>query len=270
MTPGVMTVVGPGTRTVMKAMPARHMLTLAAVLAVLPAGVACAHHHGQGADAPASAGGPAVASSGSRLVVTTDNGLRLRPTDGHRVTVDDGVKANWSHRGHTWVLDLTCADGSGKDGGCPRMPSVRVPDGMDVTARARNAGVDVAGIAAALDITTVNGDVAATDSGRGDGAVRLSTRNGSVRTTALEAGRLVATTTNGDVVAACADAPPHVTATTTNGSVDVTVADDAPAYAVTASTVNGRTTVTVPTRDASRGPAMTLTTVNGDVAARRE
>ncbi|MFE7168136.1 DUF4097 family beta strand repeat-containing protein [Streptomyces sp. NPDC057616] len=241
------------------------------MLAVLPAGVACAQHQAQGAGAPASSGGQAVTASGNRLIVTTDNGLRLRPADGDRVTTQDGVKADWSHHGRTWVLDLiTCDDGSGKDAGCPRMPSVGVPDGMDVTARARNAGVDVAGIAAALDITTVNGDVAATDAGRGDGAVRLSTRNGSVRTTALKARRVAATTTNGDVVVACADAPPHVTATTTNGSVDVTVAGDVPAYAVTAATVNGRTTVTVPTRDASHGPAMSLTTVNGDVAARRE
>ncbi|MFH0176533.1 hypothetical protein [Streptomyces cacaoi] len=39
------------------------------------------------------------------------------------------------------------------------MPYVKVPGGMGVTVSARNAGVDVAGLVAALDVTTVNGDV---------------------------------------------------------------------------------------------------------------
>lgn len=243
-------------------------MALTVVLTALAVGTACSDH-GR-AESTDSAGAPATGASGSRLVITTDTGLRLRPTDGHRVTVDDRVEAAWSHRGRTWTLDLSCRDQGRRSATCPRMPYVKVPDGMNVTVSARNAGVDAAGIDAALDLTTVNGDVTVTRSGRDNAAVRLSTRNGSVRATALAAHRLHAATTNGDVVLACATAPSTVTATTANGSVDVTVPHGAPAYRVTADTDNGRATTAVPTRDDSQGRDMTLITVNGDIDARVE
>ncbi|MGW0871041.1 DUF4097 family beta strand repeat-containing protein [Streptomyces sp. NPDC002740] len=256
----------------MKAKPARRVLLATVVLTVLPFAVSCGGREHGGAGGPAAVGPPALARSGTHLVITTENGLLLRPTDGRRVTVDDRADGDWSHDGDTWTLDLSCTDRERARGeeACPRMPSVRVPDGVSVTVTARNAGVDVAGLAAALDVTTVNGDVTVTRSGKDDAPVRLATRNGSVRATALDAGRLRAATTNGDVILACATAPTGVTAATTNGSVGVTVPHDAPAYLVTAATDNGRATVGVPTSDDRRGPAMTLTTVNGDVDVRRD
>ncbi|WP_367657973.1 DUF4097 family beta strand repeat-containing protein [Streptomyces sp. TG1A-8] len=243
---------------------------MTAVLAALPAAVSCAGHGDEGSGGGAGTEAPVFGAPGNNLIITTDDGLRLRPTDGDRATVDDRVEHRWSHRDHTWTLDLSCADRSPDGGPCPRMPRVGVPGGVGVTVTARNAGIDVAGIAAALDLTTVNGDVTVTRSGRGAAAVRLSTHNGSVRTSALAAGRLTGATTNGDVVLACVTAPSGVTATTTNGSVDVTVPHDSPAYRVTAGTENGRATVAAPARNTGRGPAMTLTTVNGDVDVRRD
>jgi len=204
-----------------------------------------------------------MAASGQHLLITSDNGLRLRPADGRHVTVDDRVEEHWSHRDDVWTPDLS-ADRAADAGGCPRMPHVEVPGGMSVTVTARNAGVDVADVAAALDVTTVNGGVTVARSGHGDAAVRLSTRNGSVRGTALETDRLHAESTNGDVVLACTVVPTRVTATTVNGSVDVTVPHDTPAYRVSAAADNGRVTAIVPTRHAGRSHTMTLTTVNGD------
>ncbi|WTF41216.1 DUF4097 family beta strand repeat-containing protein [Streptomyces sp. NBC_01604] len=251
----------------MKAIPTRRVLLVSVVLTVLPVAVSCGDH-GSGASNGSVAAGPAVGASGRHLVITTDNGLLLRPADGHRAIVDDRADADWSHRDGTWTLDLSCADRARSGEACPRMPYVEVPDGVSVTVSARNAGIDAAGIAAALDLTTLNGDVTVTRSGGDDAAVRLSTRNGSVRATALDTRRLYAATTNGDVKLACATAPSSVTATTTNGSVGVTVPHNAPAYLVTAGTDNGRATVAVPTRDVPHGPTMTLTTVNGDVDVR--
>jgi hypothetical protein len=247
----------------MKAMPSRAALLLAAVLPLLAATTACGDdaHETSRTSAAATSGRPA---SGDHLVITTDNGLRLRPADGHRVTVDDHVHTAWSHHDHTWTLDLSCS------GPCPRMPYVKVPDGMSVTVGARNAGIDAAGIAAALDLTTVNGDVTVTRAGDDTATLRLTTRNGSVRADGLAADRLRASTVNGDVTLACTTAPTGVSATTANGSVDVTVPHDPPAYAVTAGTQNGRTSVDVPTRNARTGPTMTLTTVNGDIDAHQE
>ncbi|MFE9442281.1 DUF4097 family beta strand repeat-containing protein [Streptomyces sp. NPDC006602] len=250
-------------------MPTSRGLRVTVVLTVVPVVVSCGDH-GRGESNGSVAVGPALAASGRHLVIITDNGLLLRPTDGHRVTVDDRVDGHWSHRDSTWTLDLSCSDRSQNEGACPRMPYVKVPDGVSVTVSARNAGVDVAGIAAALDVTTVNGDVTVTRSGREDAAVRLSTRNGSVRATALDTARLYAATTNGDVILASATAPSSVTATTANGSVGATVPRNAPAYRVTAGTDHGRVTVAVPTRDVPDSHTMTLTTVNGDVDVRRE
>ncbi|MFF1308682.1 DUF4097 family beta strand repeat-containing protein [Streptomyces sp. NPDC058307] len=254
----------------MKAMPTRRLTRLMVVLALLPLAGACSDDRDRASGGPPAAGTLRVADSGEQVVVATDNGLRLRPADGRGVTVDDRVEKHWSHHGKVWTLDLSCADRGAGDGDCPRMPYVEIPDGISVTATARNAGVDVAGVAAALDITTVNGDVTVTRSGRDGADVRLSTRNGSVRATGVAARRVHAATTNGDVVLGCAAVPYGVSAATVNGSVDVTVPHDSPPYRVTASTDNGRATVAVPVREADRDHTMALTTVNGDVDARRE
>ncbi|MFI6441689.1 DUF4097 family beta strand repeat-containing protein [Streptomyces sp. NPDC050759] len=254
----------------MKAMPTRRLTRLMVVLALLPLAGACSDGDGGESGGPLVAGTFRAGGSGDQVVIATDNGLRLRPADGRDVTVDDRVDEHWSHRGKVWTLDLSCADRTTGDEGCPRMPYVDIPDGVSVTATARNAGVDVAGVAAALDITTVNGDVTVTRSGGDDADVRLSTRNGSVRATSVAVKRVHAATTNGDVVLGCAAVPSGVSAATVNGSVDVTVPHDSPAYRVTASTDNGRATVTVPAQRADRNHTMTLTTVNGDVDARRD
>ncbi|MEU8652522.1 DUF4097 family beta strand repeat-containing protein [Streptomyces sp. NPDC048737] len=253
------------------AMTTTYARRLAVVLAALPlvAGCGSAGHDGRD-DAP-TAGGQPLTGPGAHLVITTDNGVRLRPADGDRVVVDRGVSHHWTHHDDTWVMDLSCARPPEADGPCPRMPEVDVPAGVSVTVTARNAGIDVAGIDAALNLTTVNGDVTVTGSEDGEGAaVRLATRNGSVRADALRVTTLRAETVNGDVVLHCATSPTGVAAAGTNGSVRVVVPHDAPRYRVTATTGNGRPSVTLPTDGTQDDHTMTLTTVNGDVGAARE
>ncbi|MEV0093975.1 DUF4097 family beta strand repeat-containing protein [Streptomyces sp. NPDC050738] len=256
----------------MNAATKAHVRCLAAVLALAPLLAACGggsdeHSDGQGSFGAAELSG---GDGGAHIMITTDNGLRLRPTDGSRATVDQDIDHHWSHHDHTWVLDLTCTTDDDGDRPCPRMPEVDVPDGAAVTVRARNAGIDAAGVDAALDLTTVNGDVVVDGSGRADAPMRLVTRNGSVRTSAVRASQLHAATVNGDVLAQCATSPRHITAATTNGSVDTAVPHDSPTYRVTATTDNGRAYVTLPTGEASSDRTMALTTVNGDVRAHRD
>ncbi|MFF5494250.1 DUF4097 family beta strand repeat-containing protein [Streptomyces aquilus] len=249
----------------MKLMSPRHLMPTTLLLLALPFAGSC---DGGGTGASRTDNALRAAASGDEVLISTDNGLRLRPAAGDHITVDDRIDGHWSHHGDRWTLDLDCADHGDHD--CPRMPYVKIPDGAKITVTARNAGVDVVDVAAVLDVTTVNGDVTVTHSGQEHAPLRLATRNGSVRATSLAAGRLHASTVNGDVVMQCAAVPEGVTARTVNGSVDVTVPRAAPAYRVTMSTDNGRTTTDVHAQDADRNRLMTLTTINGDVTARRD
>ncbi|MFE4451942.1 DUF4097 family beta strand repeat-containing protein [Streptomyces sp. NPDC056796] len=236
-----------------------------ALLAVVPLVAACGGDPGARLDGP-----PPSLEPGSRLVITTGDGVSLRPADGDRAVTGTGTDSRWSRRGDTWVLRLSCPRHGGQDEGpCPRMPTIGVPAGVHVTVDARNAGIDVAGVAAGLDLTTVDGDVTVTRSGLGDATVRLTTRNGSVRAGTLSSAGLHAGTVNGDVTLSGATSPSRLTAATTNGSVRVTLPHDAPAYTVEAATRNGRTSVDIPPATEGGGHAMTLTSVNGDVSATR-
>ncbi|MBT2411271.1 DUF4097 family beta strand repeat protein [Streptomyces sp. ISL-12] len=237
----------------------------AALVLALVSGTAGCGGGGGGDDLPDARGALRV-PVGGELVITTDHGVTLRPGAGGEVAVDDRAGHRWSRRDDTRVLDLDCA---GRDGRCPRMPRVDVPDGVSVTVRARDAGIDAAGIAGALDLTTVNGDITVTGSGADDGAVRLATRNGSVRADALRAGKVRAGTVNGDVTLACATAPAGVGGTTVDGSVRLALPADVPAYRVRAATDNGSTSVDVPTTHDTAGRTIRLTTVDGDVTAAR-
>ncbi|MEV6265020.1 DUF4097 family beta strand repeat-containing protein [Streptomyces sp. NPDC051784] len=242
----------------------------AALLAAFAPLVAACGGHGGVPDGRLGASAPPRMSQGSHLVISTDNGVRLRPADGDRAAIAPHVTTHWSRNNRTWALDLSCADREGhEDPACPRMPVIAVPSGTSVTVTARNAGVDAVGIGAELDLTTVNGDVTVTRSGRDDASVRLVTRNGSVRTEALRSGRLHAETVNGDVTVASATSPAGLTAATTNGSVRVTLPHDAPGYLATATARNGRSSVTVPEAAKGSGHEMSLSTVNGDVTAAR-
>ncbi|MFJ6850144.1 DUF4097 family beta strand repeat-containing protein [Streptomyces sp. NPDC091271] len=246
-----------------------HRTRWAALLAAAPLLAACG-----GGDPGARLGGaPPALGRGTHLVITTDNGVRLRPSEDDRVVTEARIDSRWSHRDGTLVLDLSCPrheeGGDHEDGPCPRMPAVGIPAGVPVTVTARNAGIDVAGVATALDLTTVNGDVTVTRSGLGDATVRLATRNGSVRAGDVSSARLHAETVNGDVTLGSTTSPSRLDAATTNGSVQVALPHDAPAYVVDATTRNGRASVAFPSSTERNGHDMTLATVNGDVTATR-
>ncbi|MFJ6212109.1 DUF4097 family beta strand repeat-containing protein [Streptomyces sp. NPDC092296] len=249
----------------------RTRVSATALLLIATAVTGCRHAGRTDDDSsPALAAAPALLPRAGQLLITTDNGVRLRPTDDRRATVDGHLRSHWSRNGATWVLDLACPDHDPDATPCTRMPTVGVPAGTAVTVTARNAGIDATGLTGALDLTTTNGDVTVAQGGDSQATVRLTTRNGSVRATALQAAHLHARTVNGDVVLACASPPSDVTAATTNGSVRLTLPRNAPAYAVDATTDNGHPTVTLPTTTPSPDHHLTLTTVNGDISATRD
>ncbi|WP_330452805.1 MULTISPECIES: DUF4097 family beta strand repeat-containing protein [unclassified Streptomyces] len=211
-------------------------------------------------------------AQGVRLVVTTQGGVRVVGTDGDRVTVDDSVLAHGDDGdGDTYTLDLPCdeADDRARPN-CGGMPLVRVPSGVTLTVRARNAGIDVSDVRGGLSLSTVNGDVTVQDAGTKDARQHLVTRNGSVRATGLKGAGVEAETVNGDVDLGCATSPGTLDGVTRNGSVRVTLPAGAPAYATEARTVNGRSTTDVPAAGSSdHTHRLTLRTVNGDTEVRR-
>lgn len=213
-------------------------------------------------------------AEGARLVVTTQGGVRVVGTDGDRVAVDGSVLAHGDGDGDTYTLDLPCDEGDARDDrardNCGGMPLVRVPSGVTLTVRARNAGIDVSGVRGGLSLSTVNGDVTVQDSGAKGAHQHLVTRNGSVRATGLRGLRIDAETVNGDVDVRCATAPDTLSGVTRNGSARVTLPPGTPPYATEAHTVNGRSTSDLPVaEDSDDAHRLTLRTVNGDTEARR-
>ncbi|NEC06148.1 DUF4097 family beta strand repeat-containing protein [Streptomyces sp. SID7909] len=213
-------------------------------------------------------------AEGARLVVTTQGGVRIVGTDGDRVAVDDSVLAHGDGDGDTYTLDLPCDEGDARDDrareNCDGMPLVRVPSGVTLTVRARNAGIDVSGVRGGLSLSTVNGDITVQDSGAKGSRQHLVTRNGSVRATGLRGLRIDAETVNGDVDVRCATAPDTLSGVTRNGSARVTLPPGTPPYATEAHTVNGRSTSDLPAAERSdHAHRLTLRTVNGDTEVRQ-
>ncbi|WP_327229312.1 DUF4097 family beta strand repeat-containing protein [Streptomyces murinus] len=213
----------------------------------------------------------AALADGSRLVITTQGGVRVVGTDDGGVSMDGTTLARWDGDGSTHTLDLPCneVDDRARDN-CGGMPLVRVPSGVTLTVRARDAGIDVSDVRGELSLSTVNGDVTVQDSGAKEARQHLVTRNGSVRATGLAARELGAETVNGDVDLLCTTSPDALHGVTRNGSVRVTLPAGAPPYATDASTVNGRSTVDVPAADPADHPRrLTLRSVNGDTEVHR-
>ncbi|MFJ3090411.1 DUF4097 family beta strand repeat-containing protein [Streptomyces sp. NPDC086838] len=224
------------------------------------------------ADAPGADFRTASLAQGARLVITTQGGVRVVGTDGDHVTVDDSVLAHGDDGdGDTYTLDLPCDEGDDRARpNCGGMPLVRVPVGVTLTVRARNAGIDVSDVRGGLSLSTVNGDVTVQDAGTKDARQHLVTRNGSVRATGLRGLRIDAETVNGDVDVRCATAPDTLSGVTRNGSARVTLPTGTPPYATEAHTVNGRSTSDIPAaEDSDHAHRLTLRTVNGDTEARR-
>ncbi|TWV33476.1 DUF4097 family beta strand repeat protein [Streptomyces misionensis] len=212
----------------------------------------------------------AALADGSRLLITTQGGVRVVGTDDDHVAVDDRTFARWTGDGRTHTLDLPCDEADGRAGdNCGGMPLVRVPSGVTLTVRARDAGIDVSQVRGELSLSTVNGDVTVQDSGTNRGRLHLVTRNGSIRATGLAARGVGAETVDGDVDLLCATSPDTLDGVTRNGSVRVTLPADAPPYATDAGTTNGRSTVDVPAAAGDHRHRLTLRTVNGDTEVHR-
>lgn len=142
--------------------------------------------------------------------------------------------------------------------------TVQVPTGIAAVLQSRNGSILVTSLEGDLDASSANGRVAATQV---TGDVRLRSSNGRVEGTGLSSDRADASSSNGRVSLAFAEAPRAVEATTSNGRVEIVLPETAEAYRIDASSDNGSVDTPVRTDPSSRRTIVAESN-NGSVTVR--
>jgi DUF4097 and DUF4098 domain-containing protein YvlB len=140
--------------------------------------------------------------------------------------------------------------------------AVQLPRALPVTVSGENGRIAASGLTGRVSLGTTNGTIEADGT---VGRVDAETTNGDIRVTDATSKTVQATTTNGSVELAFADAPDAVDAGSTNGSITVRVPTSGVSYLVTAQTTNGSVdSGTVPSDSTSRR-SITARTTNGGI-----
>ncbi|HEX4981099.1 MAG TPA: DUF4097 family beta strand repeat-containing protein [Ilumatobacteraceae bacterium] len=202
-----------------------------------------------------------IDNSTGRVVVTgTDTGkitIVARISDGLRATgnstrvVDDRleIRATCPLFGSMW---------------CSVDYQIEVPAGIDLDINADDGRVEVVDVRGALTIDDDNGSI---DIRGAAGPLRATTDNGSIDATGVRSETVSADSDNGSVEIVMVTPPRELAASTDNGSVTVVLPDTPDAYAVDASTDNGRVSNNVRT-DPTSSRTITLSSDNGNVTVR--
>ena len=190
-----------------------------------------------------------VAATGSQVSVSVDSGnLTLEPAAGDRVVLT-GV----AHYGLVRPsVDVTMtAAGVAVTADCARFLvdqcnidlTVAVPPGMAVAASTESGDIT----ASNLDDLTLQADSGNLQVNGGSGLLHLSTDSGQITGVAMDASDVNASADSGDISLDFARAPADVSVQDDSGDVTVTVPSGGPAYAVTAHSDSGSTSIEVPT-----------------------
>ena len=190
-------------------------------------------------------------------------------TDTEQITivarVSDGLRATGnSHRVVGDRLEIR--------GTCPLFGSmwcsvdyrIEVPADVDLDIDADDDRVEVVDMRGALTIDNDNGSIRIRGA---EGPLRATTDNGSIHATGVRSTTVFADSDNGSVEIVMVVPPQDLRASTDNGSVEVVLPDSPDAYAVDASTDNGRVSNDVRTDPAS-SRTITLSSDNGNVTVR--
>jgi DUF4097 and DUF4098 domain-containing protein YvlB len=204
--------------------------------------------------------------SGSQLSVTVDSGaLTLEPS------IDDQVHLDGTAR---YGLVRPTIDVSSTGGGvsvtiscpwfvaseCSADLTVAVPSGIALTASTASGNITASNLDN-LSLQATSGNVQITG---GAGLVHLSAVSGQITGVAMDAADVHASATSGDVSLDFAQPPSDVTVQDTSGNVTVTLPPGGPAYAVSAHSVSGNTSIDVPTDPTSRHD-ISVSVVSGNV-----
>jgi hypothetical protein len=190
-----------------------------------------------------------VTPSGDQASVSVDNGnLTLEPAAGNQVVLT-GV----AHYGLLRpTVDVTTS-GTGISitahcspflvGECDVDLTVAVPAGIAVTASTDSGDIT----ASDLDDLTLHADSGDLQVNGGSGQLHLSTDSGQITGVGMDASDVNASADSGSISLDFARAPADVSIQDDSGDVTVTVPSGGPAYAVSAHSDSGSTSVEVPT-----------------------
>ena len=140
--------------------------------------------------------------------------------------------------------------------------TVTLPAHLDITVDGINGHITLSGLTGNIRLETVNGDIDATGM---SGQLDLVTVNGRINLQHSTSHSVKAGTVNGTVELGFTVAPSAVTATSVNGAITVSVPDDGARYAVSASTVLGKIDTGNISTDPSAEHTITAETVNGSI-----
>lgn len=202
----------------------------------------------------------------SRVVFELDNSpIEFVGSDG-AVVVDMsattgflGGDARVQQDGDTLVIVHECPPLFGV--GCRASFDVQLPPGTQISGSTSNGPVSLTSLEGLVSVTTSNGPITLDDVGSD---VALQTSNGSITGTEISSERFEASTSNGRIDLGFAVAPHFVRADTSNGSIEILLPEDAPPYALTTSTSNGRVEADVRT-DPDASDSIEAETSNGNI-----
>lgn len=207
----------------------------------------------------------------SRVVVKLGTGdVTLRQGDADTVVIHRTLKWAFSEPQihETWtdgVLNINPSCGSVVSTfDCSVSYAILVPSDVIVEVTASTGDIDIDNFQGSLSLSVSTGDITVMNY---QGSLSAMASTGDITGADLRSANITASTSMGDVLLRCSEAPSSITAKTTMGDVDITV-PSGDAYQVTTSTNTGDETIGV-TRDDYSERIITAATTTGDITLRQ-
>jgi hypothetical protein len=141
---------------------------------------------------------------------------------------------------------------------------LQVPDGVFITGGTSNGAIRASHLSGDLDIRTSNGAISLEDM---TGRLNGRTSNGAIFGENIGSPSVTFQTSNGSITMDFASPPAMVDLRTSNGAIRIDLPSDAPAFAVSTTTSNGRIDTSVRTDPASSN-RIDARTSNGNITIR--
>ena len=142
-----------------------------------------------------------------------------------------------------------------------------VPEGVAVVARVHDAAITIGNVHGALDVSSSDGSIRVDGAGVSSGPAHLHSSDGSITAVDLATADVEATSSDGGVHLAFAQAPKTVQARSSDGSITIVVPDTGDAYRVDATSSGARVHTSIRT-DATSSRLIAAHSSDGRVTIR--